>query len=801
MRALLWLCFALSGAAALGIEMLWMRSAGLVMGATASTAAAVLACYFAGLALGSALARSGATRPIRLYARLEFGAAAGGLWSVAVFYLLTLESSTLWLSSAGVGTRVLILAIAVLPSTICFGATLPALGQAIARAESAGKRGGLLYAINTFGGVVGAAAMGFGLPLWIGVRASYFLVAALSAAAGSGAFFVPDERTADASVDRPNNTGTSKSRTALRVIAAGSGALALGLEVLWTHVFAQVLHNSVYSFTAVLLVFLCAIAGGGALGALLLRRLKAAVVASAALLVSAAATAAGLRYFIQSTDGLAYFGMGQGLTSYLTKIIFLAALSVGPAALASGLVLPALWQAWAGSGNAARPLGDLTAANLIGGIFGALIIGFAGIPAVGIRGSFFAVAATYILLAYAAARPKSRLRQMAFGVLIVLLLANPLRVPLAHLQAGETLRALKEDASGVVTVVDTRGDLELRLDNYYLLGGSEAALNERRQGLLPLLLHPDPHRVAFIGLATGISASAGPALGMGSTTVVELVPAVAAAAREYFGSWNANLFDRAGVRLVIDDGRRFLGRPGQFDAIVSDLFVPWNPGTGNLYAKEMYEAVARRLAPDGIFCQWLPLYQLTPAGFATIARTFLSVFPDVTLWRNDFYAERPVVGLVGRLTRKQVDFDSLAARLAAMPEWSRDPLFTSPRGVVMLYAGDLRQAAALFEAAPLNTDDRPVIEFTAPRATRAPGDPVWFAGEPLARFYDTLDARPAKEADPFWRSTPEIRAARRAGTALYRYTVATAAGDQPAAAKYQEEVRALVPEIVRAGSR
>ena len=92
MRALLWLCFALSGAAALGIEMLWMRSAGLVMGATASTAAAVLACYFAGLALGSALARSGATRPIRLYARLEFGAAAGGLWSVAVFYLLTLES-------------------------------------------------------------------------------------------------------------------------------------------------------------------------------------------------------------------------------------------------------------------------------------------------------------------------------------------------------------------------------------------------------------------------------------------------------------------------------------------------------------------------------------------------------------------------------------------------------------------------------------------------------------------------------------------------------------------------------------
>src|SRR5436853_5567832 len=32
MRGLLWVCFGLSGAAALAFEMLWMRSAGLVLG-------------------------------------------------------------------------------------------------------------------------------------------------------------------------------------------------------------------------------------------------------------------------------------------------------------------------------------------------------------------------------------------------------------------------------------------------------------------------------------------------------------------------------------------------------------------------------------------------------------------------------------------------------------------------------------------------------------------------------------------------------------------------------------------------
>ena len=138
-------------------------------------------------------------------------------------------------------------------------------------------------------------------------------------------------------------------------------------------------------------------------------------------------------------------------------------------------------------------------------------------------------------------------------------MADPLRAPLVHLRsAGETLRAIIEGAHGIVTVVEAGDDLQLRLDNYYVLGSSAAATNERRQGLLPLLLHPDPHRVAFIGLATGITASAGPALGVQETTVVELVPEVARAARTYFATWNGQLLERSDVRLVLDDGRRYL---------------------------------------------------------------------------------------------------------------------------------------------------------------------------------------------------------------------------------------------------
>ena len=57
MNGILWLCFSISGATALALEVLWMRSAGLVLCTTTPTAATVLACYFAGLGLGAASAR------------------------------------------------------------------------------------------------------------------------------------------------------------------------------------------------------------------------------------------------------------------------------------------------------------------------------------------------------------------------------------------------------------------------------------------------------------------------------------------------------------------------------------------------------------------------------------------------------------------------------------------------------------------------------------------------------------------------------------------------------------------------
>ncbi|TMA40321.1 MAG: hypothetical protein E6J79_00310 [Deltaproteobacteria bacterium] len=794
---LLWLCFGLSGAAALGLELLWMRSAGLVLGSTAATASTVLACYFAGLGLGAAMARTTSAGAVRRYAFLELGAAGGALWSLLVFRVLQHV-----LATSAPGVRTLAVITAVLPATICLGATLPALGQALAPPGQVGRRGGLLYAVNIAGGALGVAAMGFGLPVLIGVTASYLVAAATSAAAGLLALLVgvrPMQEAPEAA-----RVASGRPRVRLRLVAAASGALGLGLEVLWIRLFAQVLHNSVYSFAAVSLVFLVALALGAGLAAILLGRISPAALAAFALVGAAGATVGGFWSFVRLTGQLGYVGMNTGLVEYLVRIVGLAAATAGPGAIASGAVLPALWAAFGGRGGAARPLGELTAANTIGAVAGALTAGYAVLPAMGLRGGMVLAAAAYLVLADVVAPSERRPRALAWAALLAIVLFDPLRAPLAHLAPAETLRRSAEGASGIVTVVDTGDDRQLRLDNFYVLGGSAAARNERRQGLLPLLLHPAPRRVAFIGMATGITASAGLALGVPETTVVELVPEVARLAAAEFGPWNGGLLERPGVHLVVADGRRYLAATAtRYDVVVGDLFIPWHAGAGSLYAREMFETVARHLAPGGLFCQWLPLYQLTREEFAVIARTFLAAFPSVTLWRDDFYPDRPVLALVGRETSPTLDVERVRVRLGSLPDWSEDPLLKTPRALAMLYLGNLTAVPEVLGTGPINTDDRPVIEFLAPRLTRmtAAGDKDWFTAESLDAFTEELAARPPSAPDAVLPADETLADARRAGRALYRYALAARQGDEPAAARFEAEVRRLVPEVVAAGER
>jgi spermidine synthase len=325
-----------------------------------------------------------------------------------------------------------------------------------------------------------------------------------------------------------------------------------------------------------------------------------------------------------------------------------------------------------------------------------------------------------VLLVPAAPGSSRLLRDVALGLgwMLVISRGSPLALPPLRVAPGARLLAAEQSAGGLVAVLERDGGRVLQVDNHYALGGSADAVRQERQGHLPLLLHPAPRRVAFLGSATGSSAAA--ALAHASVerlTLVELVPGVAAAARAWFAVENRGVYDSPASEVVLDDARNFLrATSARFDVIVGDLFVPWQAGTGALYAHEHFAAAREHLAPGGLFCQWLPLYQLSEEEFAVVAATFLDVFPDAFVLRGDLFANHPIVALVGGAgpapDPHAVGAGSERLRAAGV----RDRWVTHAEGAFALYVAPLAPAAEGWRALPRNRDDRPVIEFLAARA-------------------------------------------------------------------------------------
>ena len=118
-------------------------------------------------------------------------------------------------------------------------------------------------------------------------------------------------------------------------------------------------------------------------------------------------------------------------------------------------------------------------------------------------------------------------------------------------------------------------------------------------------------------------------------------------------------------------------------------------------------------------------------------------------------SDRPVVGLVGRRAARPLDLASVDRRLDALPDWSRDPLLETSRGLLML--GSATSAIrTLVPPGPIDSDDEPTIEFLAPRMTRmsAAGDKDWFTGDPLVAFAEALAARTPVLDEDAERSAP-----------------------------------------------
>jgi spermidine synthase len=240
-----------------------------------------------------------------------------------------------------------------------------------------------------------------------------------------------------------------------------------------------------------------------------------------------------------------------------------------------------------------------------------------------------------------------------------------------------------------------------------------------------MLLHPNPRRVFVLGLGTGMT--------LGSTsvhpeveelTLAEIERGVIGAART-FGEFNHFVLDDPRLRIVFNDGRNYLATTRrQFDVITADPIHPWSGGAAYLYTDEYFRIVASRLAPGGIACQWLPIYELSVHDLQTVVRTFGQVFRHMMIWVTDYDAE-----LVGSNSPFMIDEAALERRIAH-PLVKRDleaVEMGAARDFLSYFTMGTAAARGYGAGGAVNTDDNLLLEFSAPLSmgvSRLTGDNV-----------------------------------------------------------------------------
>jgi spermidine synthase len=768
-----YLLAALSGAAGLAHQLLWVRRMVDILGANAGTFTRVVAAFFLGLAAGAWFAaRRKTPRPWRSVALAEVVVAGlalamvfGGGWALPLQSAPALAPVLPWLLPL----------LLVAPPAFAMGVVVPWMIRA-----AGPQRSVAIYAANTLGGLAGLAlVLGWALPA-LGLAGASIVALALNLVVAAVAFRLPSEAVPDTLAARPRPDASTAA------LAFASGFLVLATEVVMHHQFAQFLVSSHFSSGLVLALVLTALGGGAFLVPLAARLGNHALAVSLAL--AAVACAAQPLVLVVQRGGLFYIPFQQPFAGYAWDAVRLGLPACTLIRLAAGLVFPLLLRRAAATRVDA---GVLLAINGLGGWCGAELAERRLAPGFGLWWSMALIAGGYVAALLAT---RSRLRWVlapAAAALIFWSWKLDARLPYAGLAKGETLIEVKVGREGAVGVV--RGepdDWRILFNNNYTLGGSRAQSNQERQTLLPMLLHGDARRVATLGVATGSSlagATLDPALEHAEG--IELSPIVIGYARTHFAPFNRGVTRDPRVTLTLGDARIVIAqRPAAFDVIEGDLFLPWRTGEGRLFAREHFLGVRAALRPGGLFCQWLPLYQLTREQVDCIARTFREVFPDAWIVRGDFYTAMPIIGLIGGRSLASVDWvkvDAACARVRAHGACT-DPLLRHAEGVAMCVVGPLPAPAA----GPVNTLANSWLEWDAARnviGQRAP----WFIHIPCATYLRDIHTATTP-------TLPEpLRAAHLAGQHFHTLEIAATA-NLPQAADLLHQARAQLPAALRA---
>ena len=561
----------------------------------------------------------------------------------------------------------------ILPQAVLLGTTFPLMSAGLIRLLSRDGRSdtgriiSILYFANSIGAAVGVLVAGFYLIGAAGLPGTLLTAAIVNLLVGLTVFGAvrlvqeneepgphgPQTGTADSLPPSPELPMLWR---VLLIVAAGTALSSFVYEIAWVRMLSLVLGSATHSFELMLSAFIF----GLALGAYWVRSradtfrdpMRALGVTQWAMGALAILT---LSAYLFSFDWMAFLiqGLDQNPEGYrlftLAKYV-IALVVMLPATFCAGMTLPLITRMLLNAGGGERAVGAVYSVNTLGSIVGAGLAALVLMPLLGLKtllisGGVIDMGLGVWLLCIAG-RNAAETRKFAFAlmgatVMVVLMAALTVdfdrgvlisgvyrygRVPARGTQhvvfyrdgRTATVSVRRADDGGYSLATNGKPDASLSAAWFETVTDTSTPRSldgdESTQILLPLITlayAPNARQGAVIGNGSGMSSH----LLLGSPVLeklvtIEIEPEMINGSHTFYPV-NHRVFDDPRSQFVHDDAKSYFAASNRkFDLILSEPSNPWVSGVSGLFTDEFYQRIRTYLTPNGVFGQWLHLYEI-----------------------------------------------------------------------------------------------------------------------------------------------------------------------------------------------
>ena len=758
--------FALSGFSGLIYESIWTHYLKLFLGHAAYAQTLVLAIFMGGMALGSWLSSrySVAWKNLLVgYAIVEgiIGLVALGFHNV--FDLTVRFSYTSIIPSLASATTIdlykwTLSTLMILPQSILLGMTFPLMSAGIVRMspQHSGRILSLLYFTNSIGAAIGVLLSGFVLIRLFGLPWTIRLAGAINIALALSVYLLMKGQTpayADP-VDEQDRQRQYPSRgiyVLFLLVSLITGLASFIYEIGWIRMLSLVLGSSTHAFELMLSSFI----SGLAFGSLWMRRR-----------IDRFAEPERSLSYIQVIMGLCAlatlpvygytFGAMQWLMGALSKtetgyVLFnlssnaIALAVMLPTTFCAGMTLPLITAILLKRGYGEKSIGTVYAANTVGAIMGVFFAVHVGMPMLGLKGLLIIGAgldiALGVVILWGAAKQVTLARPAAVTIVCVLAIAgtalavtlDPYEMASGVYRQGKLLTAEdsrilyhKDGKTATVSLaLTTDGVMSIRTN-----GKVDAGIRMRSVlqadpfpdestmvllAMLPLVIHPEAEEAAIIGFGSGLTTHTvlrSPRIREADTVEIERYMLEAS---QQFRPRVELAYTDPRSRIFIDDAKTFFVKQRKkYDVIISEPSNPWVSGVAGLFSVEFYRQMNDHLAENGLFVQWIQLYEIDTRLVVSILKALTEIFSDYVAYA----ANDGDLIIIARKTGSIPRLDPSIFKIQWITDILKDIKIESIQDLHVRQVGNKAVFSAMLGSFPIraNSDYFPVLDQNASRA-------------------------------------------------------------------------------------